>query len=279
MSPYIRITAIALGALMGLMGSNCALSTEGKKPDRLNGVYIDEMLDAEVPRDVSFMDDTGGRVTWDELLKDGLPIVLTLNYSDCPGLCVAQLNGLVRGINDVGSLRMGRDFKMVSLSINPRESLERASATKKRYSDDLENQHDPKAWRFLIGTEKDIQKITNAVGFHYTYDAKHDRYNHASAAVFLSPKGHVTRYLYEVGFTGDTLKMALIEAGQGKIGTTLDAFVLMCFHFDANENRYSANAKAILSVTAGLFVMIGFCALLPFWISRRRSNATSKSSE
>ena len=149
-----------------------------------------------------------------------------------------------------------------------------AKATKEKYAANLANHHKAAGWSFLIGTESNIQQITKATGFNYTFDAKHNRYNHAAAAIFISPKGRITRYLYEVGFNPETLKMALVEAGEGKIGSSLDAFVLWCYHYDANENRYSANAKTILSVTAGLFLAVGIIVSLPFWISWRRDGAT-----
>jgi len=249
---------------------------DDKLPARLDGVSIDEKLGEDIPMDVQFMNEQGGMTSIGELLKDGNPIILTLNYSDCPGLCIAQLNGLSRGINEVGSLSLGKDFKMVSISINPRESHERASATKAKYSDSLADHHKAVAWNFLVGSESNIRKITKAVGFNYTFDAKHDRYNHAAAAIFISPKGRITRYLYEVGFTPETLKMALVEAGEGKIGSFLDAFVLKCFHYDALENRYTASGKTLLSIAAGLFVTFGLFASLPFWISFRRSRNVSR---
>jgi protein SCO1/2 len=268
---FTKLVEILLAAFVCLLAVSYAFASDDAVPERLSGVSIDEMLDAEIPLDTIFMDERGGQTSFGDLLKDGLPLLLTLNYSDCPGLCVAQLNGLTKGINDIGSLDLGKDFKMVSLSINPRERQDRAAATKKKYSDDLADHHNAKGWSFLIGNEADIQKIAKAVGFNYTYDAKHNRYNHAAAAILISPKGRVTRYLYEVGFTGETLKMALVEAGQGKIGSSLDAFVLWCYHYDANENRYSASARTILSIAAGLFLTIGVTASLPFWLSRRRA--------
>ena len=118
-----------LVACICLFGYSFCFSADEKLPARLDGVYIDEKLDEEIPLNVEFMDDRGGTVSFGDLLKDGLPLVLTLNYSDCPGLCVAQLNGLSKGINEVGSLSLGKDFKMVSLSINPREARERAAST------------------------------------------------------------------------------------------------------------------------------------------------------
>lgn len=269
----LRMVQAVLYLAFVAFGVDCGASDDSL-PDRLDAVSIEEHLDADIPMDVEFMNDRGGRSSFRELLKDGLPVILTLNYSGCPGLCVAQLNGLSKGINEVGSLGLGKDFKMVSLSINPRESRERATSTKAKYSESLSGHHKLDGWDFWIGTEADIQRITQTVGFHYTYDAKHDRYNHAAAAIFLSPKGRVTRYLYEVGFSGETLKMALLEAGEGKIGSSLDKFVLWCYHYDANENKYSANAKTILSVTAGVFLTLGLAACLPFWISWRKSNET-----
>ncbi|MCE3017288.1 MAG: SCO family protein [Pirellula sp.] len=243
---------------------------DDKIPARLAGVGIDEQLDADLPLDVKFQTETGATVTFGDLLRDKRPMLLTLNYSNCPGLCVAQLNGLTRGINEVSSLRMGKDFKFVSLSIDPTDSIAKASATKARYADDLENKHSIDGWHFLTGTEENIQIIAKSVGFNYTYDAKHDQYNHSAAAMMISPKGRITRYLYEIGFTGETLKMALVEAGEGKIGSSLDAFVLWCSHYDANENRYSASARLLLSVCAGGFVTVGLVGLLPFWISNRK---------
>ena len=241
-------------------------------PARLAGVGIDEHLDSEIPLNVKFQTETGATVTFADLLADKRPMLLTLNYSNCPGLCVAQLNGLTTGINEVSSLRMGKDFKMVSLSIDPTDSIKKAAATKARYSEDLQSKHSPSGWHFLTGTEENILVIAKAVGFNYTYDAKHNQYNHSAAAILISPKGRITRYLYEVGFTGETLKMALVEAGEGKIGSSLDAFVLWCSHYDPYENRYSASARMLLSVCAGGFVVVGMVGLLPFWISGRRWN-------
>ncbi len=248
----------------------CGASAHDQIPARLAGVGIDERLDTDIPLDVKFQDETGATVSFASLLSDKRPMLLTLNYSNCPGLCVAQLNGLTRGINEVSSLRMGKDFKMVSLSIDPTDSIKKAAATKERYADDLESKHSPTGWHFLTGTEENIQVIAKAVGFNYTYDAKHDQYNHSAAAILVSPKGRITRYLYEIGFTGETLKMALVEAGEGKIGSSLDAFVLWCSHYDPYENRYSASARLLLSVTAGGFVCVGLIGLVPFWISNRK---------
>lgn len=266
-----RLATVMVAAL-AFAGASCfvGVASDGGIPDRRIGVGVDEKLDSNIPANVVFTDDRGRRVDFAKLLEHKKPIILTLNYSNCPGLCVAQLNGLVKGINNVKSLALGTDFHMVSLSIDPRDTVKKAADTKVRYSVDLEQPHSAEGWTFLTGSEKDIVSIAKAVGFNYTYDAKHDQYNHPAAAIFISPKGRITRYLYEVGFVGDTLKMALVEAGEGKIGSSLDAFVLWCSHYDANENRYSTSARTLLSVFAGIFLTMGLTALLPFWLSGRK---------
>ncbi|AMV34003.1 hypothetical protein VN12_17875 [Pirellula sp. SH-Sr6A] len=249
-------------------------------PKNLIGVGVDEKLDGEIPLDLSFADHRGATVTFRKLLEDKKPILLTLNYSNCPGLCIAQLNGMIQGVNDVSGIKLGEDFKMVSLSIDPSESIQKAASTRARYVDDLENHHSAEGWFFLTGSEANIVRLADSVGFRYTYDAKNKQFNHSAAAIFISPQGRITRYLYEVGFIrGETLRMALIEAGEGKIGSSFDRFVLWCSHYDANENRYSASARILLSVTAGGFVVVGLIGLVPFWLSRQRKQAQSAGSQ
>lgn len=261
---FCNIAAIAL----------CRGIGDDEIPARLLGVGVDEKLDDSIPLDTKFVDERGTTVTFGKLLEGGKPIILSLNYSNCPGLCVAQLNGLTEGLNKVSSLKLGKDFRMVSLSIDPTETISKAASTKARYADDLESWHSVDGWNFLTGSEENIQKIAKAVGFRYTYDEKHKQYNHSAAAIFISPKGRITRYLYEVGYIrGETLKMALVEAGEGKIGSSLDAFVLWCSHYDANENRYSSSARTVLAACAGVFVTMGLMALLPFWLSGRKSKS------
>jgi protein SCO1/2 len=271
---YLRAFLVSAVAVLVCCAEVAKSDFRDDIPKNLIGVGVDERLDGEIPLDVEFVDDRGATVTFRKLLSDKKPLLLTLNYSNCPGLCITQINGMIQGVNDVSGIRLGRDFKMVSLSIDPSESVKRAAATKKKYADDLENHHSADGWFFLTGTEANIVKIADSVGFRYTYDAKNKQFNHSAAAIFISPQGRITRYLYEVGFIrGETLRMAFIEAGEGKIGSSFDRFVLWCSHYDANENRYSASARILLSVTAGGFVAVGLVGLVPFWLSRQRQTA------
>lgn len=244
-------------------------------PKAMEGVRVDEKLGEFVVTDLKFRDQRGYEVSLASVLASDKPVVLTLNYSNCPGLCISQLNGMLRGINEISSLQLGSDFTLVSISIDPRESTAKAAATQAKYAQDLFDHHDPKAWQFWTGDAKTIAAITDAVGFRYTYDSKHDQYNHPAAAIFIAPTGRITRYLYELGFNGDTFKMALVEAGEGRIGSSMDQIALWCVHYDPMENRYSASARQLLSIAAGIFVTVGLVASIPFWIARRQRNKVS----
>lgn len=272
---WIAFVAIAVGRATAANGEEYV---RNELPKAMEGVGIDEHLGDIIPTDLTFRNSRGNKTSLRELLDTGKPVILTLNYSNCPGLCIAQLNGLVRGINEVASLKLGTDFHLVSISIDPRETTDKAAATQKRYAHDLFDQHDPAAWQFWTGESENIAALTSAVGFRYTYDSKHNQYNHPSAAIFLSPQGKITRYLYELGFTGNTLKMATIEAGEGTVGSPMDMIALWCVHYDPLENRYSASARRLMSIAGAFFVVIGLVASVPFWVRRNGPKGTRTNS-
>jgi len=248
-------------------------------PEAAKAIRIDEKLGDFLPLDLVFIDENGKPTTFGSLCTGKRPLLLTLNYSGCPGLCVAQLNGLTTGVAEMSGLELGKDFDMVSISIDPRETTEKASKMKARYVTLLPKEHDPKGWHFLTADAKSIEKIADVVGFRYTYDKKEDRFNHASVAIGISPLGKITRYLYTVGFTPETIRLSLVEASEGRIGTTADQILLWCFHYNPDENRYSADARRLLSFAAGAFVLIGLGASAPFWFSRQKALAAKASDE
>jgi protein SCO1/2 len=248
-------------------------------PDGAKAIRVDEKLGETVPLDLVFINERGEPTSLRKFCDGQRPWLLTLNYSSCPGLCVAQLNGLAEGVAELSGLSLGKDFDMVAISIDPRETPEKAAQMKARYVSMLSKEHDPRGWHFLTGDAKSIEKIADAVGFHYTYDAKADRFNHGSVAIGISPHGKVTRYLYSVAFPPETLRLALVEASEGRIGTTADQILLWCFHYNPDENRYSADARRLLSFAAGAFVLIGLGASAPFWFSRRQKAATADTAD
>jgi protein SCO1 len=234
-------------------------------PPQARGIGVDEHLGETIPLDLVFEDDRGRVRRLDQIVNGTQPILLTLNYSNCPGLCNAQLDGLAEGVDKLFEVALGKDFQLVSISVDPRETRERAAGSKLKYSSGLDEQHDRNAWHFMTGSPSNIAAIAKSVGFRYTYDKSTDQYNHVAAAIAISPKGKITRYIYDVSFDPNTLRLALMEASEGKIGTTVDAFMLWCMSYSATDNRYSADARKLLAITAGVFVLLVLGASIPFW--------------
>lgn len=269
MNNLSRIPSIlAAAAVLGLSSGSSFAQILTDVPENAQTIKVDEKLGLDVPKDLTFVDQNGEPTSFAKLCDGKRPVILTLNYSECPGLCVAQLDGLTEGLTEMFGLALGHDFQMVSVCIDPRDTPEKAAKFKSRYATKLSREHNPRSWHFLTSDAKTIKKMTEAVGFGYSYDPNGNRFNHASVAILLSPSGKITRYLYSVRFEPETLKLSLVEAGEGKIGTTADQILLWCFHYDPSANRYSADAKRILAFAAGAFVLIGSGVLIPFWFSR-----------
>lgn len=144
--------------------------------------------------------------------------------------------------------KVGRDFDVVTISINPKEGADLASAKKKEYLDILDQPGAENGWHFLTGEETDIKKVANEIGFKYTYDAKTGQYAHPGGIVVLTPHGKVSRYFFGVGFSPRDLRFAVTEAGQGRIGTAIDNFLLACYHYDPATGTYGPAIFRIMQV-------------------------------
>lgn len=236
----------------------------------MDGFGIDEKLGDSVPLNLVFKGENGNPVTLSSLIDGKKTTLLTLNYSDCPGLCVAQLDGLTESLRNFGALKLGEDYQVITVSIDPRESPTRAAATKKKYVGGLGFNANFNGWRFLTGDQASITAIANAVGFRYTWDPATKRFNHSAATIVLSPKGMVTRYLYSPSIDSTTMKMALVEGSQGKLGSSLDAIALWCMAYDPASNRYTAVGYKLLSFGAAAFVLMLLGLTAPFWFANRR---------
>jgi len=245
-------------------------------PGELQNVGVTEHLGAQVPLELPFRDSSGRAVKLGDFFDGQRPVVLTLNYSNCPMLCSLQLNGLVDGLTGL-SWSVGNEFRAVTVSIDPKESPERAQLTKQKYLKMYRREGAASGWHFLVGEEQHIRRLADTVGFGYAYLADQDQYAHAAVAMICSPDGRVARYLYGIEYPPQTLRLALVEAAEGKIGTTLDRFLLYCFHYDASERRYVPTAQRIMRIggVATLIAVAGI--LLVFW--RREQKRRSRTSE
>ena len=208
------------------------------QPEETRGLEVTERLDQGVPAGLSFQDSRGERLTLDAALDDGLPTILTFNYSDCPMLCSMQLNGLVDSMSAT-QLQLGTDFSAITIGLDPTETPERAAETRARYYQELGMSADVDGWRFLLSDAETVRAAADAVGFGYRYVEETGEYAHAAVQLVLTPDGRISRYLYGVDVPGRDLRLALVEASEGRIGTTVDAFLLFCFHYDPGTGGYT----------------------------------------
>jgi protein SCO1/2 len=195
-----------------------------------------------------------------------------MNYSNCPRLCSLQLNGLVQGMEQL-EWNMGDQFRVITVSIDPNESPERAAATKHRYMDEYGRFGPADGWHFLTGREENIRKLADAIGFAYTYVEETRQYAHAAVTMVCTPGGRVSRYLYGIEYKPQTLRLALVEAGEGKVGSTTDRILLLCATYDAASGSYAAAAGKLMQIGGGLTVLVLGSALLVAWRREAKKKA------
>jgi len=207
--------------------------TAGTRPE---GVDVQEKLGERIPGDLAFTDWKGRRVRFGDLLG-GKPAVLVLAYYRCPALCNLVLSGTARAFSRTG-LQMGEDYRAVTVSIDPTETPADAAERRRGYLQTMGRSDQGEDWPFLVGDEKNIRALADAVGFRYRYDEELKVYAHAAVTTVLAPDGKVSRYWYGLEYPPRDLRLSLVEAAGGKVGTTLDRVLLTCFQYDPAARRY-----------------------------------------
>jgi protein SCO1/2 len=223
-------------------------------PLALREVRFDQKLDEQVPLDLAFKDESGRSVCLKEFF-DGKPVILNLAYFRCPMLCDQVLNGMVRAMLDL-PLDCGKDFNVITVSFDARETPEMARIKKKTYLQRYDRSSAEDGWHFLTGNEKAIKRLTESVGFHYTYDPGKDQFAHASGIVVLTPTGKVSRYFYDVRFSPRDLRLGLVEASNNQIGSATDQILLFCFHYDPLEGKYGVAVMRFVRL-GGVLTLLG----------------------
>lgn len=229
-------------------------------PPALQNVEIEEKLGSRLPLDARFTAQDGRAVRLGELLGHR-PVVLSLVYFDCPMLCGLILTGAARGMRETG-LVLGKDFDAVTVSFDPRDSTKTAAERQRGYLQAFGDPTAKQAWTFLTGAAPEIKAVTEAIGFKYAWDERSKQFAHAAAIFVLTPDGRVSRYLYGIEFPARDLRLALVEAGEGRVGTSFDRLLLTCFRYDPASRKYEPYVMgvvriAMLGVLGGLGIMLG----------------------
>jgi protein SCO1/2 len=249
-------------------------------PADLKDVGIDQNLDHQVPLDLTFKDEAGKTVRLGDYFQAGRPVILNLVYYTCPMLCGEELAGESSALA-VLRFTPGKEYEAVSVSFNPDETPQDATAAKKTYIDRMNEHLVPKTsgegWHFLTGQDPEIRKLADAVGFHYRRDPKTGQYIHSTAIMVVTPQGKLAQYYYGVEFSPKDVRLGLIEASRNRIGNLADQVLLYCYHYDPSTGRYGAVISRILRLAGAATVVVlgGFLVVM----IRREKNGSSKGTE
>jgi protein SCO1/2 len=233
-------------------------------------VGFDQNIGQSVPLDATFRDETGKQVSLADYFSDK-PVVLSFAYDTCPMLCNLSVQGLATSFKGI-NLEAGRDFRVITVSFDPRDTPERSRAKKDvaiaRYGHAGANE----GWAFLTGDENEIRRVTSAAGFRYVWDAAAEQYAHPTGVVVLTPQGKIARYLFGVEYAPKDLRLALVEASKGNLGTLTDQLLLLCYHYDPKIGKYGPVAIGTLRGAAAL-TLVGLTGLVLVLVRRERKDA------
>ena len=257
--------------LMIAIASPSAKAQQIATPAILSKVGITQNLNAQIPPDLTFRDESGNSVRIGEFFGKK-PIVLSLVYFDCPALCTEVLNGELRTMKAI-SFNLGNDFDAVTVSFEPADTPALAKAKRDVYIGQYGRPGATDHWHFLTGEQLSIDALTNIVGFRYAYDSSIRQYAHAAAILILTPQGRIDRYFYGVQYPARDVRLGLIEASEGKIGSLTDQALLYCYQYDPMTGTYGVVVINVLRAGGGLTVLLlGIFMALMFLRERKRSS-------
>lgn len=234
-------------------------------PKEIQGVTITEHLGEKIDLNLKFTNQDGKDITLGDLVQNGKPVILSLNYYRCKTLCGVQLQNLAKTIKDL-KWPIGKDFTMATVSFDKTDTPELAKSTQQEY---LAQVGDPNGqWDFLVGSQLNIDQITKSIGFYYNYIPDKNEFAHTAAIFLISPDGTISRYLYGISYKVNDVKFALMDAAKGKIGSTTDKFLLFCCNYDPSLGRYTGLAIGLMRV-CGVATII-FLLVIMFYFSRQR---------
>ena len=235
------------------------------RPGILSRIGIDQRLNHFVPLDLPFVDENGRDVRLGDYFGKR-PVLLAMVYYECPMLCTQVLNGVTGALKTL-NFDVGREFDVVAVSINPREGPGLASQKKAAYVERYGRAQTAPGWHFLTGREENIRALAAAVGFRYEYDEETKQYAHGAGVELITPKGKIARYFYGIEYSPRDLRLGIIEAADERIGSPIDAALLLCLHYDPQTGKYGATALTLVRIGAVLTIA-AFAAFL--FVSLRR---------
>jgi len=244
-----------------------------QRPPGLANVGIEQHLDQQIPADLTFRDESGKTVRLGDYFGKR-PMILNLVYYNCPMLCGEVLSGLTSALR-VLRFDLGREFEVITVSFDPRETPQIAAEKKKQYLERYGRKGAEQGWHFLTGQQDAIAGLTKAAGFQYEYDAKTDQFAHTTAIMVLTPRGKIAQYYYGVEYAPKDLRLGLIEASQNKIGNLVDQVLLYCYHYDPATGKYGAVIMRVVRL-AGLATILSLGAFIAIMFRRDAAHTSGE---
>jgi len=279
MNVFRTILGIALLLLAAVAGraqmipDNVGQSSKNLPPALVN-VKFDQQLNAQIPAGASFVDEMGTPVTLGQYFGKR-PVVLVFAYFTCPMLC-SQVEQATVGTLKMLSFNPGTDYDVVFVSFDNTDTPDAAMKKKHEAMARFARPATAGGWHFLTGTRESIDAVTKAANFSYSYDEKSKTYGHASGILLLTPDGRISRYFFGVDYPASNVRLGLVDASAGKIGTPVDHLLLFCYQYDPTRARYSATIMTVIRIGG---VVTLFCMVLGFVIFRRREHRNEHSNQ
>ncbi len=233
---------------------------QGGKPNPAEGVAFEQRMGEQIPLDARFIDEQGVEVRLGQFFTAGQPVVLVMSYYECPMLCSFVREGVLAALQQV-PLTAGQDFQVVNISIDPLETPMMAANVKTLTLQRYARPGAEQGWHFLTGSEEQIRRVADAIGFKYYYDETIDQYAHAAGFVVLTPQGKTARYFFGIEFNVSDLRLGLVEASSGKVGNVIDQILLLCYQYNPVTGKYTPTIMTILRI-AGVLTIIGIITLI-----------------
>jgi protein SCO1/2 len=273
---YLRFALVTVCLAISAPNLNAQLVRDSV-PELLS-IDIVEHLGDSLPMNLKFTDDKGNPVKLGDYFTEDKPTLLAMGYYQCPMLCNLVFNGITEGVNELGWVP-GENFEIVTVSIEPTESFELAAAKKANYIKALNIRGAENGWHFLVGEQSQSEALANALGFKYYYVEERGEWAHPAAIYLISPVGVISRYLYGIKFSGRDLKLGLLEASEGKVGSTIDRIILYCFHYDPDAKSYVLFAQNVMKLGGVLTVMVLSLFVGSLWFKDQMKSLKEKKSE
>jgi protein SCO1/2 len=268
----ILIGLIARSAPAAAIDAPPSAPAAANVPAELEGIDLVDRSGNLVPLDVALVNEAGEAVRLGDYFGTGKPVLIQLVYYSCPMLCTLVLNGYVDAAKPL-DWSPGTDYTVVTVSFDPKDTSKLAADKKKNYVDSLEKPGAGEGWHFLVGEEAEVRRLADALGFGYRYMPERKEFVHAAGMFVLTPEGKISRTLYGIEYPSQDLKLSLLEAAEGRLGSPVDKLILYCFRYDPETQKYALVAINVMKLGGLLTIVVLGAFLGVHWTRERRRAA------